>query len=66
MIQILGIFQTPIELNGRYSLSYNSESVCLSTKEKKLKLTTGNLTGINYEISIFASADPNCESNDYS
>ncbi|KAJ5075900.1 tenascin [Anaeramoeba ignava] len=48
-----------------YSLSYNSESVCLSTKETNYSIS--NLTaGINYEISIFASADPNCESNDYS
>ncbi|KAJ5079789.1 fasciclin-2-like protein [Anaeramoeba ignava] len=48
-----------------YSLSFNSTSICLSpstTSYSKTEL----FGGANYEISIFASADLNCNYNEYS
>ncbi|KAJ5072639.1 fasciclin-2-like protein [Anaeramoeba ignava] len=51
-------------LNG-YSLSYGSKSICLDKSSTNFSIS--NLTGgAKYEITIFASADPNCKPNDYS
>ncbi|KAJ5070097.1 fasciclin-2-like protein [Anaeramoeba ignava] len=48
-----------------YSLTYNSESICLSSSATSYSV--GNLLGgANYQISISASADSNCDYNDYS
>ncbi|KAJ5072078.1 hypothetical protein M0811_09722 [Anaeramoeba ignava] len=51
-------------LNG-YSLSYGSESICLDKSSTNYSISN-LIGGENYEITIFASADPNCDPNDYS
>ncbi|KAJ5072802.1 hypothetical protein M0811_09248 [Anaeramoeba ignava] len=48
-----------------YSLSYNSESICLAKSLTKFSIFN-LIGGENYEISIFASADWRCETNQYS
>ncbi|KAJ5071062.1 hypothetical protein M0811_02044 [Anaeramoeba ignava] len=48
-----------------YSLSYNSKSICLAKSLTKFSIFN-LLGGENYEISIFASADWRCETNQYS
>ncbi|KAJ5071063.1 hypothetical protein M0811_02045 [Anaeramoeba ignava] len=49
----------------KYSLSYNSESICLDKSLTSYSISD-LLGGENYEISIFASADLNCSFNEYS
>ncbi|KAJ5068420.1 hypothetical protein M0811_12278 [Anaeramoeba ignava] len=49
-----------------YSLSYNSTPICLPPSTTSYSVVDKLFGGANYEISIFASADSNCNYNEYS